>query len=280
MLDIDAAVELWRLSEVCAIADTPGSRVFRARRADGRSVVAKILKPRGLGEMAGMDYLAWRGGDGAVALLERRENACLLEDAGNRSLEDVRRLSGEAAAADIFAALLTRLHTPSPHPAPDTLIPLERHFEALVDRQPMVPDAHRGDVTWAASIARDLLAAQTEVMPLHGDLHHENILADETGEWRAIDPHGLIGDPVYDAANFFGNPLGQPDVTCDAARIDLLATRLAAALGCDRRKLLRHAATHAALSACWSISDPVSNGDISDAGDRLAFLRIVRTMLG
>ena len=278
MLDIHAAVDLWRLSEVRAIADTPGSRVFRAKNADGRSVVVKILKPRGLGERTGMDYLAWRGGGGAVALLECRENACLLEDAGITSLEDVRKRSGEAAAADIFAALLTRLHAPSPHPVPDTLIPLDRHFEALVDRRPAMPEAHRHDVQWAAAVARDLLATQADIMPLHGDLHHENILADEAGEWRAIDPHGLVGDPVHDAANVFGNPLGRPDVTCDPARIDRLATRLAAALGCGRRKLLRHAAAHAALSACWSIGDPVSDSDISDAGDRLAFLRIARAM--
>lgn len=278
MTGIAEAAGRWHLADVRPIADTPGSRVFRARQPGGRSVVVKILKPRGMAETAGMDYLAWRGGNGAVNLLARHGNACLLEDAGIRTLEDTRRTDGETAATEAFAALLRRLHAPSPRPWPDALTPLAQHFAALTERRGPVPGAHAPDVAWAAAIARELLAAQTDVMPLHGDLHHENILADDKGRWRAIDPHGLIGDPVYDAANFFGNPLGRPDITCDADRIRLLASRLAAALGCREDKLLRHAAAHAALSACWSIDDPVSDEDLRDAGDRLSFLAVLRRM--
>jgi streptomycin 6-kinase len=43
--------------------------------------------------------------------------------------------------------------------------------------------------------------------------------------------------------------------------------------------VLRYAAAHAALSACWSIDDPVSDEDRRDADHRLAFLAIVRAML-
>jgi streptomycin 6-kinase len=254
------------------------SLVFRARQAN-RSVIVKLLKPRGMGELAGADYLDWRDGHGAIKLLARKANACLLEDAGTRDLEDVRQSDGEAAATDIFAAVLRELHMPSPHPAPDGLVPLERHFAALLEPRENDPSAYRGHIAWAAQVARDLLAEQTGVMPLHGDLHHENILADGAGRWRAIDPHGLIGDRVYDAANFFGNPLGRPDITCDESRIRLLAGRLAPALGCSEDKVLRFAGAHAALSACWSIDDPVSEDDRRDADHRLAFLAIVGAML-
>lgn len=280
MIGIEEVCTRWALSDVRQIADTPGSLVYRARRADGRAVVAKLLKPTGMGEMAGMDYLAWRQGSGSVMLVERYGTACLIEYAGYRTLEDLRAEQGEAAATEIFASLLHELHAPSPLVPLMGLVPLERHFAALVDEAPPpTPAASALDVAWAADVARTLLGAQTNAMPLHGDLHHENILADEAGRWRAIDPHGLFGDPVYDVANFFGNPIGRPDITCDTGRTRLLSGMLATALGCDEVKILQYAAAHAALSACWSIGDPVSETDLRDAEDRLAFLKMVRGLL-
>jgi streptomycin 6-kinase len=279
VVGITEAARHWQLADVRPIADTPGSLVYRARQADGRPVIAKLLKPRGMGELPGMDYLAWRHGLGAVTLLAREGNACLLEDAGTRTLEDLRRMEGEAAATAIFAAVLRQLHAPAPMSFPGGLIPLEQHFTALLQGRISMPAAHETNVAWAASVARALLMEQTDVMPLHGDLHHENILADAAEHWRAIDPHGLIGDPAYDAANFFGNPLGRPDITCDEGRIRLLANLLAPALDCSEGKILRYAAAHSALSACWSIGDPASADDLQDAQDRLAFLAVVRMVL-
>lgn len=278
MIGIAEAAGRWHLTDVTEIADTHGSLVFRARK-NAERVVVKLLKPRGMGELAGMDYLAWRDGYGAVRLLERHANACLLEDAGTLDLENVRQSAGEAAATEIFAELLQRLQAPSRHPVPEGLVPLERHFAALLDPPSGIPSKHEADIAWAATIARDLLSRQTNVMPLHGDLHHENILSDATGQWRVIDPHGLIGDAAYDTANFFGNPLGRPDITCDEGRIRLLVARLARALDRSEDVILRFAAAHAALSACWSIGDPVSDEDRQDAMDRLTFLTIIKAML-
>lgn len=36
---------------------------------------------------------------------------------------------------------------------------------------------------------------------LHNDLHHKNILKAKTS-WKAIDPHGIIGEKVFEACNF------------------------------------------------------------------------------
>lgn len=279
MLEIGAAARLWQLQDIVPVAETPGSRIYRAGLPDGASVVVKLLKPRGMEELPGMDYLAWRQGHGAVRLIARRENACLLEDAGSRTLEDFRDRHGEEAAITVFARLLGLLQAPSPVPPPGALTPLARHFRGLTERSSPAHPNHAEDLAWAAALARELLASQVGIMPLHGDLHHENILTADGTVWRAIDPHGLIGDPAYDAANFFGNPLGRPDMTCDPGRIRRIAQLTAPVIGCAEGKVLRYAAAHAALSACWSIDDPVSEEDLSDAFDRLAFLRAVRRVL-
>lgn len=278
-MDIIAATDLWRLEEVEPVADTHGSLVYRARTREGQTVIAKLLKPRGMDELAGMHYLGWRQGHGAVCLIARRDNACLLEDAGHITLEDFRASHGEVAATEVFAGVLADLHAPSTHSPPQGLTPLARHFRSLTERTaPAHPD-HAEDLLWAAALARDLLANQNHVMPLHGDLHHENIISHEGSVWRAIDPHGLIGDPAYDAANFFGNPLNRRDITCDPHRIPVIARTTATAIGCLESKILQYACAHAALSACWSIDDPVSEEDVRDAQDRLAFLKVVRDLL-
>ena len=278
MLDIAAAARLWSLGDIVQIADTPGSNVYRARTGAGAQVVVKLLKPRGIEELAGMDYLAWREGHGAVGLLARQDNACLLQDAGPITLEDHRLTAGEDAAIEVFANVLAALHAPSVHRPPGGLTPLTHHFRALTERGAPAHPEHADDLIWAADIARSLLARQTQPMPLHGDLHHENILSLDGHEWRAIDPHGLFGDPVYDVANFFGNPIGRPDITCDSDRILRIVRTTAPALQCSTEKLLHYAAAHAALSACWSIDDPVSEEDFQDALDRLAFLKVARNL--
>ena len=279
-VEIEEIVRLWGLSGLRLIADTQGSIVYRADDVERGSVVVKLLKPQGMSELPGMDYLEWRNGIGAVRLIRRHTNAALLEDAGTRSLEELRQRQGEKAATETFTSVLAQLHSPNSKAHPASLVPLERHFRVLIEHPPALLGARGDNVAWAADVARELLASQTGVMPLHGDLHHENILADDSGNWRAVDPHGLIGETVYDAANFFGNPIGRTEITCDPARILLLADHLAPALRTTRQTLLRYAAVHAALSACWSISDPMSDRDLRDAEDRLRFLDITRTLIG
>jgi len=53
----------------------------------------------------------------------------------------------------------------------------------------------------AKEICRSLWEKYTERLLLHGDLHHENILQGKEG-YYAIDPIGVIGDPVFEIPTF------------------------------------------------------------------------------
>jgi streptomycin 6-kinase len=53
-----------------------------------------------------------------------------------------------------------------------------------------------------------LLATQRDVVALHGDMHHENVLRFGSRGWLAIDPKGLTGERGFDYANIFCNPDG------------------------------------------------------------------------
>ena len=100
-----------------------------------------------------------------------------------------------------------------------------------------------------------MLGNEVATKPLHGDLHHGNILSSDGRGWLAIDPKGLLGEPAYDLANVFLNPVGMMEVIQDPSRIDRLADRFARNLGYERRRLLRFAYVHAALSACWTLAE-------------------------
>src|SRR5438067_1309862 len=67
----------------------------------------------------------------------------------------------------------------------------------------------------AEAIFAALLATQVAPVLLHGDLHHENILAAARQPWLAIDPKGVVGEPAYEAGALLRNPLPwlleQPD---------------------------------------------------------------------
>ena len=89
--------------------------------------------------------------------------------------------------------------------AAGALPPLSAIGEAFTGpRDPRLPENIRDR---AHAIFRELIAAPVEEVALHGDLHHMNVLNAGDG-WRAIDPHGWIGDPSFEAAALLANPRG------------------------------------------------------------------------
>jgi len=66
------------------------------------------------------------------------------------------------------------------------------------------------DILWMIDIANNIYTKiKKRNLPkyiLHGDLHHKNILKAKNG-WKAIDPHGIIGERVIEASQFIRTEL-------------------------------------------------------------------------
>lgn len=286
MTDIIVATTLWNLCDVELISDGPSSRVYRAQR-DGQSIVAKILKPAGMDETMGMDLLRWQGGRGAVRLLAQQDHAYLLEDGGRHTLLQRFADGGDDATVRQLASVLVALHAASEEPPPVSLMSLDRQFEALF--RPVAHPALRKKqalVGWAADMARRLLASQNSIRPLHGDMHHENVVSPDGLHWRAIDPKGLIGDPAYDYANIFGNPIGARDVVLDRDRPLRLVTcfvevsgHFGSNDGLDAVRILEFAAANSVLSARWSLEESQSEDDFRQGLQRLELAENLRALL-
>lgn len=202
--------------------------------------------------------MRWWAGDGAAPVLASDDDALVTARAtGPRLLLDLAQVD-DAEATRILCHVARRLHLPR-GPLPPSLVPLEEWFAPLLAQGP----AQGGLLARAAGIARDLLAIPREVVPLHGDLHHENVLdfsVDGTGDgsWLAIDPKGLIGERTFEYTILFCDPdIGRPEIML-ARQPDNFARRLAivcAEAGLERDHLLRWILAWCGLSWMWAVED-------------------------
>lgn len=249
--------ERWSVGDPILVTETFSSRIWKVRQAGGEPAIVKALKPFDdvEDELRGAHLLEWRDGLGAVKLLGFEGMMMLLEHAGERHLTADLDAHGDEAATLIAAEVLERLHAPSERPAPPQLQPLRERFVALFDKARAERAAGNPSLYGeAATLAERLLDEATDVRPRHGDLHHDNILSGPRG-WLAIDPKGVLGDPGFDAANLFYNPIDRDDLCRNPERIAFMAQTFAASIGQDDRRVLDHAVAYGCLSAAWHAGD-------------------------
>jgi streptomycin 6-kinase len=167
----------------------------------------------------------------------------------------------DAEATRIAAALMRRLwrEPPANHPFPSLEIWFEA-FKRLRTRFAGGTGPFPGKLIAAAEkVFADLSASSDRSVILHGDLHHENILYSQKGEWLAIDPKGICGDPGYEIGSFMLNqlPAGEPAATIELT-MEILSRRLSIfseELGIGIDRLARWAFCHAMLSALWDFEE-------------------------
>ncbi len=205
-------------------------------------------------ERRGNRLMARWNGQGAARVLAHDGDAILMERAeAGTSLPDLARGDGDEQASRIICASVARLHAWSSSPPQDLvkdLIPLARWFEPL---EPAA-EAHGGILRLSAATASELLATPRDVVVLHGDIHHGNILDFGPRGWLAIDPKGLIGERAFDYANLFCNP----DLATATSRLARRVEVVAQAAALDRGRLLRWIVAWAGLSAAFLLEDGMS----------------------
>ncbi len=245
---LDQYLTKWNLRRDGVVIETGSSWLIPVRRVDFPAML-KFLKPE-CDEQRGADLLRYFGGDGAVFVIEADEAAVLMERAGGDvSLKAMALSGGDDKAAEILAEIVTKLHSPRDRPAPGKLVRLRDWFRALFAREAESPILAR-----CADVARRLLADEQEIVVLHGDLHHDNVLQSARG-WLAIDPKGLIGERTYEVANLLGNPWPHGEIVHHSDRMRRLGAFYAGRLNLDLPRVLDFALAHAGLAASWSIED-------------------------
>jgi streptomycin 6-kinase len=225
--------------------------------ATGEPAVLKLGVPRPELALEIAVLRAWDG-RGMVRLLDAEAEAgwLLLERlAPGQPLTGLAHTDDDAATR-IAAGLMQQLWQPVPAGLASqlpTIATWSEGFERLRaafggGTGPFPP--HLVDI--AEQVTADHLASPGPAGLLHGDLHHDNILAARRQPWLALDPQGLVGEAEYEIGPLLINPLDVhtwPDLgRVEARRLDLLAERL----GFDRQRLWGWGVARAVLSAWWT----------------------------
>lgn len=239
----------WDLIADGAPIVTWGSRLLPVRRAGVPAMLKVALESE---ERYGALLLAYWDGDGAAKLLEYNGAAILLERAvGTTSLADLARNGRDDEATRIICATIAKLHAPRAKSPPE-LIPLPQWFREL---EPAAA-GHGGQLVTSAKLARKLLSDPQDVVVLHGDIHHDNVLDFGERGWLAIDPKRIVGERSFDYANIFCNPdLADTTRPVAARHFQRRLETISEVAGLDRRRLLEWIVAWTGLSAAWFLSD-------------------------
>jgi streptomycin 6-kinase len=165
--DFNTYIDRWALVRDGDPIITHSSRLLPVLR-NGEPTMLKIATDPE--EKWGAGLMIWWDGVGAARVIEHADDAILLERAtGNRSLVTMAQHGADDEASHIICNVVAALHLPRTSPPPD-LIPLSNWFQALMAR-------HESEILdRSAGTARVLLTNPRDVVPLHGDIHHGNIL--------------------------------------------------------------------------------------------------------
>jgi streptomycin 6-kinase len=247
----------WSLAVEPPFTQLSHSYVAPATHADGTPVVLKATAP---GPEVEAEIAALRAfdGRGSVRLLEADPERGVLLLERLRPGTPLSVVDDDEEATAVAAEVMQQLWRPLPagHPYPHVaewaagLAGLRRRFAGTTGPLP------RRLVEEAEALFTDLIASMVEPVLLHGDLHHDNILAAERPPWLAIDPKGVVGEPAYEVGALLRNLAPRWRAEAQPGRV--LARRvdqLAGELGFDRERIRGWGFAQAVLAAWWSLED-------------------------
>ncbi len=253
-------IRRWGLAELCPLTETGAAWLWRATSARHGACVVKRYKRGDPGnEAAGLVYLRGIGPDLAVEVLEQTRDTLLMRYLPGPLLGDLSRSGRDDEAtqklADVARGVLQVNGAVGPQ-----LTPLQDNCAALLSLKiaPECPSPLAADMRHAAQIMQHLLSTQSTLRPLHGDLHHDNVIETSDGP-RVIDAKGVLGDPGYELANAMRNPKGAEPLLEDPHLLMRRARVWSAAAEVPLDRFLQWSAAKCALSIAWRAKGALHN---------------------
>ncbi|MCW2735660.1 aminoglycoside phosphotransferase family protein [Nocardioides sp.] len=200
-------MEDWHLTPTAAPLHGFCSLVVPVADADGVRAALKVTfdgDEESLHE--GLALQHW-GGRGAVRLMraDPRRRALLLAWLTGPDLGD----AWDIEACEVVGGLYRQLHVPAMPQLATVASYVDRWLGELAELGRDLPVPRRY-VEQALATGPDLIAPDgSPPVVVHGDLHYANVMADDAGEWRAIDPKPMSGDPHYEPAPMLWNRMDE-----------------------------------------------------------------------
>jgi streptomycin 6-kinase len=203
-------------------------------------------------------------GHGAVEVLDQTPGALLLERAtpGHSLKRFFPNLDDEAIviASEVIRKLhrIPKINLQGFPTINDWLTSLDTNYEILGHYLPK-----------ARTLRNELLSTMNNPILLHGDLHHDNILA-HGNEWKIIDPKGVMGELAYEVGCFIRNPIEAgcfirhptSQLLNSSNALPIIKNRIdgfAKYLNLDPDRILKWCFVQAVLAIVWTVEDNIDS---------------------
>ena len=242
---------LWKLEEVQKLTSTETSDLYLVSSPHGPAVL-KLLNEFGQKhEAVSAVFLRACEGLGAARLFEWDQEAHLIERLYGDNLYQFSKRGEEEKASEEFVAIIKKIHKVS---SSELNIPNFKELFNAYERV-SIPEEIHDLINLAREKVAELLKSQDQEVLLHGDLHHENIMARSNGEFVCFDSQAWIGDPAYELGTTLKNPWDYPAVSHDAEVFQQRAAFFSKELELPLERIIGYAFVHCCLSICWGIED-------------------------
>ena len=194
----------WNLSNFKPFPNLTYNYVLSANQNGNTPVVLKVGMENDLLQKEA-EMLRFFADCGAVNLINSCDGALLLQKCvPGYSLMDYFP-NDEERSVEIIAKVIKRLHSASQKQENlSEVTPLKELLGDLYQASNIAEDY----IAKARNFAEALMKTTMKNVMMHGDLHHDNVIYDESEQnWKIIDPFGVIGDPIYEYASFMINPI-------------------------------------------------------------------------
>jgi streptomycin 6-kinase len=244
---LQAHIAKWRLTLDGAPFETHSSWLAYVTRRGARAVL-KVFKP-GSDEGPGARYLKAHDGHGTVHVLEGDGDAVLLERiAPGTQLATLPAHGRDDEACHTICDTIVKLQQAK---APIAGWPGHEDQKTEFKRRIAIPPLTADIAARAEMLFLELEATQENLVLLHGDLHHDNILFDEARGWLAIDPKGVVADLAYELAAPLRNPLENAEMFLSPAQMDRRVRIYCERLKLDRKRVLGWCFARNCVAALW-----------------------------
>ena len=245
---LSKCINRWQLCDVKVVADLSINFLCYATSPHGE-VVLKIEGPHSEGKTEMLALELYRGRNVCLPLeIDYDLDAILLE----RVVPGIslRKAVSEVEQLRIGVHLVRDLPIPvdSATPLPCYQNWLDRAFSSMRERY-NPSESFRNSIYAAEEMAAEIPMNGGSL--LHGDLHHDNILLGSQGEWKVIDPQGVIGAPVMECGRFIQNHAVDGHNRLDLQKAYGTVNYVASVLEQSQRKIWIAFFILHVLSFCW-----------------------------
>lgn len=245
--------DMWSLSSFEFIPSYSANLVFKCESALYGSSILKIGNPTAAETLTEFSTLEEYKGRPFCKVYDIDREHCIILEERIEPGYTLRKESSLERRLAVFCSLYTDLHV---EPADAEIYPtyltwVNRITSYMSQRQ----DAEELylHMKKAQEICISLSSQYSKERLLHGDFHHDNILLGSHGQYKIIDPKGVIGDPIFDTPRFILNEFEEEITPALYNKINHIINTLEKELLIPGEVLRQCLYVETAMGNCWSV---------------------------